>query len=98
MWSSKAFLLGGHLRQIERFSDRFSNVKMSELSWYQAIPPLVYEGLGDKESQVPAYLSSPYSTSDLSNEIVKKFSFQSIDSAVLRLSEEIPCDLLPEIY
>lgn len=84
---------------MRRFSDRFSNAKMSELSWYQAIPPLVYEGLGDKKkSKMPAYLSSPYYTSDLSNEIVKKFSFQSIDSSGLRLSEEVPRDFLPEMY
>ncbi|XP_037044233.1 uncharacterized protein LOC119080104 [Bradysia coprophila] len=101
--SSKAFLLGDRLRAVDEIFrstlEAIANVKMSDFSWDQASLPLSFGGIGVRKVEdiaMPAYLSSVYSTLELSSEILRKFSFQVIETSVLELIEEIPRDFVPE--
>lgn len=45
---------------------------------------------------MPAYLSSMYSSSDLSDELLQKFNLHIIDDEILQLISEIPRDFVPD--
>jgi len=100
--SSKAFLLRGRLKDVDEIFrstlETITNVRMSEFSWDQATLPLAFGGLGIRKVEdlaLPAYLSSVYSSSELSNKLLEKFNLQIIDNNILGLIEEIPQDFIP---
>jgi len=101
--SSKAFLLSDRLKTVDEIFrstlEAITNVRMNEFSWDQASLPLVNGGLGIRKVEdlaMPAYLSSVYSSSELSNELLEKFDIRIIDDTILGLIEEIPLDFIPE--
>lgn len=101
--SSRAFLLHDRLRDIDEIFrstlEAITNVRLLDFSWDQASLPLAFGGLGIRKVEdlaVPAYLSSVFSSSDLSNEILHKFNIQIIDNTILGLIEQIPVDFIPE--
>ena len=101
--SSRAYLLRGHLRTVDGIFrstlESITNVRMTDSSWDQATLPLSFGGLGIRKVEdlaVPAYLSSVYSSSDLSDKLLEKFNIRMIDNGILRLIEEIPRDFIPE--
>lgn len=101
--TSRAFMLRDHLRTVDEIFrstlEAITNVRISDFSWDQASLPLVFSGLGIRkvgDLAVPAYLSSVYSSSDLSNELLEKFNFRIINDGILELIDEIPRDFIPE--
>ncbi len=84
--SSKAYLLKDRLKCVDKLFrstlEGIANVKLGELSWDQASLPLVFGGLGIRKVEdlaLPTYLSSVYSSSALSNELLKNFNIELID-------------------
>jgi len=101
--TSRAFMLRDHLRTVDEIFrstlEAITNVRVSGFSWDQASLPLVFGGLGIRKVEdlaVPAYMSSVYSSSDLSNELLKNFNIRIINDNILGLIEEVPTDFIPE--
>ena len=74
MRTSEAFLLPDSLKSVDEVFrstlEAITNARMESLSWDQASFPLSFGGLGVRKVEdlaVPAYLSSIYSSSNLSN-------------------------------
>ncbi|XP_037026722.1 uncharacterized protein LOC119067714 [Bradysia coprophila] len=101
--SSKAFLLVDRLKEVDEIFrstlEAITNVKMGDFQWSQASLPLSFGGLGIRKVEdlaSPSYLSSVYSSSELSNQLLEKFDFKIIDDAILGLIEVIPRDFVPQ--
>lgn len=101
--TSKAFLLRDELKGVDDVFrstlEAITNVKLDELSWNQSALHLAFGGLGIRKVEdlaLPAYLSSMYSSSSLSNKLLEKFDIKIIDDGFLQLVEDIPLDFVPE--
>ena len=102
--TSKTFLLPDTLmRVVDRiFRDTLeaiTNNKLDEFSWDQASLPLVFGGLGIRKVEdlaLPAYLLSVYSSADLSDQILRKFSISVLDDVSLRLVDDFPLEFIPD--
>jgi len=103
--SSKAFLLRDELKGVDDLFrstlEAIANVKLDEFSWNQGSLPLAFGGLGIRKVEdlaLPAYLSSVYSSSSLSDKLLEKFGIKVIDDEFMRLVEGIPLDFVPEKF
>jgi len=101
--TSKAFSLSDYLKDVDEVFrttlEAITNVRLLDFSWDQATLPLALGGLGIRkveELALPAYLSSVYSTSGLSDEILKKFNIKVIDDSFLGLVGSVPSEFVPD--
>jgi len=84
--SSKAFLLVDRLKEVDEIFrstlEAITNVRMDDFQWNQASLLLIFGGLGIRKVEdlaLPGQLSSVYSSSELSNQILEKFDLQIIN-------------------
>jgi len=101
--ASEAFLLPSKLREVDGIFrstlEALANVQLNDFSWDQASLPLSFGRMGIREVSdiaIPAYLSSVYSSSELSDELLRKCGLNIIDDQILKLIEELPRDFVPD--